>query len=378
MPATCCAACGDKVVAKAAPSYRHQVFELPKPSLDITEYQLFHGRCQGCGAASKGALPESAPQGQMGPRLLSHIAILAGQYHLSVRKIQRLLKDQFATHFSTGTISEAQGRVSAMLTPTAQALHQHVRSASMVNVDETTHQRNDEQRTRWLWLMASPDAVYQNIHYSRSQEIAKKVIGTAFTGVVVSDQCASYHWLAPERHQFCWAHIQRNLQKMSDYSGQGLTAELGRKLVLLCHMVFRTQHQLEADTLDKPRWLRRMQRLRRSFLYWLARGSSVPAQKYAGRCQHILKYEKSLWTFLHKKGIPLTNNEAERCLRGAVIMRKICYGTSSDRGDKFRSRLLSVVETCKKRGLSPLDVVTALVSAVLKKQAYPDVFGLAT
>jgi len=84
------------------PSQRHQVFELPKPRLDITEYQLFHGRCLGCHGVSKGKLPVDAPTGQLGPRLMSHIALLAGQYHLSIGKIQRLLKDQYGTHFSTG------------------------------------------------------------------------------------------------------------------------------------------------------------------------------------------------------------------------------------------------------------------------------------
>ena len=80
--------------------------------------------------------------------------------------------------------------------------------------------------------------------------------------------------------------------------------------------------------------------------------------------------------FLNHADIPLTNNAAERDLRGAVIMRKICYGTSSDRGDKFRSRLLSLVETCKKRGKSPFKVLTEIMTAVQQQRPYPDVFGL--
>jgi transposase len=42
---------------------------------------------------SKGVLPKGAPDGQMGPRLLSYVSVLSGLYHLSVRKIQRLLQD---------------------------------------------------------------------------------------------------------------------------------------------------------------------------------------------------------------------------------------------------------------------------------------------
>nr|WP_321459134.1 hypothetical protein [uncultured Vibrio sp.] len=52
----------------------------------------------------------------MGPNLLSYIAVLAGQYHLSLRKIRSLLKEQLGTTFSVGAISEAQTKVASMLT----------------------------------------------------------------------------------------------------------------------------------------------------------------------------------------------------------------------------------------------------------------------
>ena len=144
--------------------------------------------------------------------------------------------------------------------------------------------------------MSSKDAVFQQVKYFRNKDTAKSLLGKQSQTVVVSDQCPSYHWIEPERHQFFLAH----LQQMADYSGKGLTN-------------------------------------------WLERSTKVPASRYAGRCRYILKYEIDLWVFLNHPETPLTNNEAERCLRGRVIMRKICYGTSSDRGEKFRSRLLSVV-----------------------------------
>ena len=110
----------------------------------------------------------------------------------------------------------------------------------------------------------------------------------------------------------------------------------------------------------------------------MTKGCEVPARRYAGRCQHILKYEAGLWVFLQYRGTPLTNNEAERCIRGSVIMRKICFGTTSDKGEKFRSRVLSVIETCKKRSLSAIEVISTIATAVITGQAYPDVFNLAS
>nr|WP_264302910.1 hypothetical protein [Vibrio navarrensis] len=60
---------------------------------------------------NRARLPEGTPQGIMGPNLLSYTAVLAGQYHLSVRKIHSLLKEQLGTTFSIGAISEAQTKV---------------------------------------------------------------------------------------------------------------------------------------------------------------------------------------------------------------------------------------------------------------------------
>ncbi len=308
----------------------------------------------------------------MGPRLLSYIAVLAGQYHLSISKIQRLLRDQFATHFSTGAISEAQGRVSSLLTPTHQALHHHVKQSAVLHIDETTHHRNGEDTTRWVWLLSGSDAVYQNIRYFRHAETAKSLLDETCAAVVVTDQCASYNWLNPSRHQFCWAHVTRNLTQMAEYSGQGQTAYIGKRLVLLCQRVFRTQHRYEEGDIDEACWRNRMRRLRKSLNSWLQKGEAAPATRYAGRCRYILKHEEGLWVFLHHHGVPLTNNEAERCLRGSVILRKICFGTSSHRGEQFRSRVLSVVETCKKRGLSALDVISEIVTAVTQKRCIWD------
>jgi transposase len=376
-PATACTCCGGTVEPYAHPSFRHQVFELPQQPLQITEYQLFHGRCRGCGEVAKGALPADAPRGQMGPALQAHIGVLAGQYHLSVRKIQQLLQAQFGVTFSVGAISEVQGRVAFALTPLHQALKRYILKADCIHADETHHSRNDDpDHTRWHWLLSSVGAVFQQILGFRNQEMAKQLLADARQAVVVTDQCASYHWLDATRHQFCWAHVQRNLQKMADYAGGGLTARIGQRLVLLCRAVFRCQHRYQDGVWDELCWRHRMSRLRRRLDYWLKRGSTVPSSRYAGRCQYLLKYEQGLWVFLNHAGIPLTNNAAERDLRGAVIMRKICYGTSSDRGDKFRSRLLSLVETCKKRGKSPFKVLTEIMTAVQQQRPYPDVLGL--
>ncbi len=79
---------------------------------------------------------------------------------------------------------------------------------------------------------------------------------------------------------------------------------------------------------------------------------------------------------LKKTSILLTNNQAERCMRGFVIHRKISFGTTSDAGDKFRSRIHTLVETCKKWGLSVISVLTDIITSVVEKKPYSNVFDL--
>ncbi|WP_110410664.1 IS66 family transposase [Vibrio rumoiensis] len=357
------------------PYYRHQVFDIPKPTVDITEYRLFSGQCRHCKAV-KAQKPDDASQGIIGPNLLSYIGVLAGQYHLSVRKIQSLLKEQLGTTFSVGAISEAQTKVASMLTPLHQAIKQALKKAPLIHADETSHHRNDEQSLRWCWLVASDDLVYEQILYSRSTSSAKKVIDEDYAGIVVSDQCPSYNWIAADRHQLCWAHVKRNLQQMADYSGGGHTAYIGRHLCLLTNAIFHTRHRYEQDELNYALYLRRMRRLQKSFDHWLSKGTDVMVKRYRGRCKLLLKHRESLWVFLKKVSIPLTNNEAERCIRGFVIQRKISFGTTSDAGDKFRSRIHTLIETCKKRGLSAMSVLSEIITAVVAKRPYPNIFDL--
>lgn len=140
-PSPDCLCCGNKVLAHDKPYRVHQVFDLPEVSYFVTEHQLFRATGTHCINTAEATLPETVSDTQMDSNLLSYIALQSGQFHQSVSQIQLQLKQHFGLGFSRGAISEAQGRVSAMLTPTHQAIKQQVQSASLIHADETRHQR---------------------------------------------------------------------------------------------------------------------------------------------------------------------------------------------------------------------------------------------
>lgn len=62
-----------------------------------------------------------------------------------------------------------------------------------------------------------------------------------------------------------------------------------------------------------------------------------------------------LWTLVRVEGVEPKNNDAEWALRHGVIYSKTSGGTNSESGSRYVQRMLSVVATCRQRGIIVLD-----------------------
>lgn len=346
-------ACGGEVEPEVAASQRHQVFDLPEVKYTVTEYQAYSGTCSRCGRRHAGKLPDWVPSGQMGAGLISWIALLSGQYHLSTRQIQSLLEQHWQLSFSVGAISQAQRPVSGWLQPLYAQIGEAVRQSPVAHADETIHYRAHERR--WLWTLCTDSAVYFLTHYSRGKAAASELLGE-FQGILISDRHGGYNGHPPEQRQLCWAHIIRNLERTAERKGEA--GQLGQRLVRLARLTIRVEHRWRQSRYGSDICRHRLDRIRKHFRDSLTWGSQHLAQTQTGnQCQRLLREEAMLWTFLSHPGIPLTNNAAERALRPYVIWRKTSFASQSYRGDQFRPLILSISETCKRLGLRTYDIL---------------------
>ncbi len=94
-------------------------------------------------------------------------------------------------------------------------------------------------------------------------------------------------------------------------------------------------------------------------------------KKVAGQARAILKMEPALWTFVEVEGLEPTNNRAERALRPAVCLRKMSYGTHSQRGSQFIQRILTAVTSLKQQGRNVLEWLTEAMQAWLRGEEPP-------
>ena len=95
----------------------------------------------------------------------------------------------------------------------------------------------------------------------------------------------------------------------------------------------------------------------------LVDGACAEIPKVSGFAAHLLARADSLWVFADVPGVPPTNNIAERAIRKAVLWRKNCFGSQSERGLRFAERMMTVIATKRRRAEGVLDYLVEVARA---------------
>ena len=88
--------------------------------------------------------------------------------------------------------------------------------------------------------------------------------------------------------------------------------------------------------------------------------SATIARTLGGRVEHLV-VDRGHRTYLKNPEFPMTNNLAEEALRNLVIARKLCFGSRSEYGKRWRESLHSCIETLKRQGQSILDFLAETI-----------------
>lgn len=369
---THCAGCGSPLAGSDPAPLRHQVIELPPIKPTVTEYRLHALRCRRCGIVTRASLPEGVPERAFGPRLQALVAVLSGAYRLSKRNIQQLLADCFGVELALGSLSALECATSeALQEPVAEACR-FVQQQPVAHVDETGWREANHRA--WLWTTVTEAVTVFLIRCSRGRQVATELLGEAFAGTVVSDRWSGYRWVPTKRRQLCWAHLIRDFCQMAEAGGS--TAAIGEALGMCARQLFHWWHRVRDGTLQRSSFCVYVAQLQMEVRALLNEGASCDDSKGAALCRSLLQHEPALWTFVHKEGVELTNNPAERALRPVVLWRKGSFGTRSRAGSDFAERMLTVIATLRQQQRNILDYVTTACEAVLHHQRAPSLLPL--
>jgi transposase len=357
-----CRHCGEQLSGEDAEPQRHQVMDVPIVKPQDTEYQLHALTCAGCGRRTRAELPANVSWSAFGPRLMSIASLCTGEFHLSKRATEKLMRDLLGVQISLGSVSNIERIVSnGLAEPHAEALA-CVRRARAAHLDETSWV--EDKKTAWLWNATCHKASVFLIRPNRSAAIAKEILGRHFRGVLISDDYGGYNWMSIRRRQLCWAHLIRHFCSLLDLES---AKAFGERLLDFARRMFSAWHSAKT----RPAFRALAPPLQTEFHEILVQGASHEHRRVRSLCKRWLKREPALWNFVHDDATEPTNNAAERALRPAVIWRKLSFGTASQRGSRFAERMLSVVATLRIYGRNVLDYLTAACANFFAHQNSP-------
>jgi len=362
-----CSGCQAPLAGDDASPFRHQVIEIPPLKPVITEYQWHQLVCPACGAPTRAPWPAGVPSRTYGPRVQATVALCTGAYRLSKRTTQQVLEEVFGVPMSVGTISPLEQATTEALAAPVEEARTYIHEQEVAHLDETSWRQGGKRA--WLWVGVTSLVTVFVVRLSRGGQVARELLGEAFSGILVTDRYSAYNWYPVRWRQLCWAHLLRDFEAMR---GRGeRSEEIGDALLAQAHQMFTWWHRVREGTLRRSTFRTYMTPLRREVEGLLEAGSRCGVPKTAGACRDILKRREALWTFVQVAGVEPTNNAAERSIRPGVLGRKGSAGTQSAAGSRFVESMLTVVSTLQQQQRNVFAYLTAACEAALRREAAP-------
>ncbi len=326
--------------------------------------------CRSCEAISQPPAPSHPiARGRAGPNLLA--LVLAAKYgqHLPLTR-QSAIFAREGVEIDVSTLADWVGAAAASLMPLVEVIRAHVFAALRLHGDDTTVPVLAKERTRigrlWVYVrddrpFAGPAPPAAAFFYSPDREgLHPERHLAGFAGILQADAYGGFNRLyepgrkpGPILEAACWAHARRKLYELAATSKAPVAAEAVRRIDRL-FAVERDVAGLSAEArlavrqersapilADLEPWLRQQQER-------LSRKSEVgKAIAYTTR-----RWE-ALTRFMSDGRICLSNNAAERALRGVAVGRRNWTFAGSDRGGERAAAIYTLIETAKLGGVDP-------------------------
>jgi transposase len=326
--------------------------------------------CRCCEAISEAPAPfHPIARGRAGPNLLAEV--IFGKYGLHLplnRQSGCFAREGIALDVST--LADWVGAVAASLQPLTEAIETHVRAAARIHADETPVPvlAKGKTKTGRLWTIVRddrpfagadpPGAVY---FYSpdRSGAHAERFLA-GFAGIMQADAFSGFGRLyRPGRkpgaiiEAACWSHARRGFFELAELQKAPIAIEAVKRMDAL----FAIEREINGRTAEQRLAVRaaRSRPLIIDLEDWLRRQRArlSAKSKTANAIDYLLKRWAAFTRFLDDGRICISNNAAERALRGIAVGRRNWTFAGSDEGGRRAAAMYTLIETAKLNGIDP-------------------------
>lgn len=346
--------------------------EIPPVKPRVVRLRTYRGVCACCGPVSSrhplqvGHATGSAKV-QLGPGAVSQVLKLRHRFGLSVRNSASLLEECFGLPLSPGGVCQLEQRLAGKMLPDYEQLLEQAREAHRVNADETSWYVGGPGW--WLWVLANEGLTVYEVSPKRDGQTLERLLGSSFSGVLVSD-CLNIYDSFCEEQQKCYAHHLKAIKA-------ALSACPHSSFLKQVRNLLRRAISYEAcrEDLEPPDFARLCSHLeqRADQLLPTIEGPEGKFQFDEGKCpfdlqepelkvaRRIATRRQHLFTFLYDEQVPATNNLTERQLRPAVIQRKISCGNKTQQGAEAWKVLRSLNATAYQNGQDLSEIVSQAI-----------------
>ncbi len=270
----------------------------------------------------------------------------------------------------TSTLADWVGACTASLAPLVELIRRHVFAADRIHGDDTTVPVLAKGKTItgrvWTYVrddrpFGGPDPPAAIFYYSRNrngEHPARHLAG--YAGILQADAYAGFGDLYDARRRpgpiteaACWSHGRRNFFVLAD-TGKALLAV---EAVCRIDAIFAIEREINGLAADDRRTARqnRVAPLVGELADWMRteRGRLSRHADTAKAMDYMLKRWTAFTRFLDDGRICLTNNAAERAVRGIALGRKAWLFAGSDRGGERAAAIYSLIGTAKLNDVDP-------------------------
>jgi len=375
---TACACCGSKRLAKLGEDVTETLEVVPR-QWKVVQHVREKFTCRDCEKISQAPAPfHPLPRGFAGPSLLAMILFdKYGQHQPLNRQSDRYARE--GIDLSVSTLADQVGGCAALLRPLYELIRMHVFAGDRVHGDETPVPVLAKHQCRkgrlWTYVRddkpfagpAPPAAVF---FYSRDRtaEHPERHLG-AYSGILQADAYAGFNRLyAADRHPgpvteaSCWAHGRRKFFELADVATKArgalsVLAPLAVEAVKRIDAIFDIEREISGRSIAERLAVRRerVAPLVADLETWMkAQRGKLSRHSDVGKAMdYMLKRWDTFTRFLHDGRICLTNNAAERALRGIALGRKSWLFAGSDRGGERAAVMYTLIQTARLNDVDP-------------------------
>ena len=376
----CCSCCGSTKLSKLGEDVTETLEVVPRQWKVIqTVRERFS--CRQCEAIAQPPAPfHVTPRGFAGPNLLAMILFEKfGQHQPLNRQSERYARE--GVELSLSTLADQVGACAAALRPLHALIEAHVLSAERLHGDDTTVPilAKGQTKTGRVWVYVRDDRPFGGtdppaaLFYAsrdRTREHPERHLAD-WAGLLQADAFDGYNRLylpnrkpSPIVEALCWSHARRKFFELADIAantrrGKKATpiSPIALEAVKRIDALFDIERDINGFSVEK-RLAARQERsaaLVAALEAWM-RAERAKLSRHAAVAK-AMDYMLTRWgaftRFLNDGRTCLTNNAAERALRGLALGRKSWLFAGSERGAERAALMYTLIQTAKLNDLDP-------------------------